>query len=72
MDNPLFELDNCHITPHISWAPRSAARALLQTTVEHIQALWRASAKCGELRDACPSRESGNPAAQVMDPPTRA
>ena len=38
LDNPLFTLDNCHVTPHISWATRSARARLMRTTVENIQA----------------------------------
>lgn len=38
LDNPLYTLDNCHITPHISWATRSARARLLQTTIDNIAA----------------------------------
>ena len=37
-DNPLFALDNCHVTPHISWATRSARARLMQTTVDNVAA----------------------------------
>ncbi len=37
-DNPLFSAKNCAITPHISWATRSARQRLLNTTLENIKA----------------------------------
>ena len=36
--NPLLELDNCVITPHISWATAAARGRLMQTTVDNIEA----------------------------------
>ena len=38
VDNPLFALDNCHVTPHISWATQSARGRLMGTTVGNIAA----------------------------------
>jgi len=37
-DNPLLTARNCTITPHISWATRSARQRLMVTAVENIQA----------------------------------
>ena len=37
-DNPLFALENCFITPHISWATRSARSRLMKTAVENLNA----------------------------------
>ncbi len=36
--NPLLELDNCVITPHISWATLAARGRLMQTTVDNVAA----------------------------------
>lgn len=36
--NPLLELDNCVITPHISWATAAARGRLMQTTADNIEA----------------------------------
>ncbi len=38
LDNPLFTLDNCHITPHISWATKAARARLMQLTVDNVTA----------------------------------
>ena len=37
-DNPLFEAKNCYITPHISWATKSARERLLSTVVGNVAA----------------------------------
>ena len=37
-DCPLYGLDNCFITPHISWATRSARSRLMRTGVENLKA----------------------------------
>ena len=37
-DNPLLTAKNCYITPHISWATRSARARLMQATVENVAA----------------------------------
>ncbi len=37
-DNPLLTAKNCYITPHISWATRSARARLMATTVENVKA----------------------------------
>ena len=37
-DCPLYHLDNCFITPHISWATRSARSRLMKTAVENLTA----------------------------------
>lgn len=37
-DSPLYRLDNCFITPHISWATRSARARLMRTGVENLKA----------------------------------
>ena len=37
-DCPLYRLDNCFITPHISWATRSARSRLMRTGVENLRA----------------------------------
>ena len=37
-NNPLMGARNCYITPHISWATRSARSRLLNTAVENVGA----------------------------------
>jgi glycerate dehydrogenase len=37
-DHPLVAASNCHITPHIAWASRSARQRLLATAVRNIEA----------------------------------
>ena len=37
-DNPLLQAKNCYVTPHISWATRSARARLMKTVVENIEA----------------------------------
>ncbi len=37
-DNPLLGLDNCIITPHISWAPREARQRLMDIAVKNLRA----------------------------------
>ena len=37
-DHPLFEVDNCILTPHNAWATREARERLLDGTVENIRA----------------------------------
>jgi glycerate dehydrogenase len=37
-DNPLLAAKNCHITPHIAWATRSARARLLETVVDNVRA----------------------------------
>ena len=37
-DHPLLGLDNCIITPHISWAPKESRERLMQTAVENVKA----------------------------------
>ncbi len=49
--NPLLELDNCVITPHISWAT-ATARRLMQTTVDNIEAFEAASRSTSSARQA--------------------
>jgi glycerate dehydrogenase len=36
-DNPLLAAPNCHITPHIAWATRSARQRLLDIVVANIR-----------------------------------
>ena len=38
-DNPLFTLENCHITPHIAWATQAARRRLMDTAAQNL-ASW--------------------------------
>jgi glycerate dehydrogenase len=40
-DNPLLTARNCYVTPHISWATRSARARLLEIVVENIAAFQR-------------------------------
>ena len=40
-DNPLLTAKNCYVTPHISWATRSARARLLEVVVENIAAFAR-------------------------------
>lgn len=37
-DNPLFNLKNCYITPHIAWASTAARERLMQSMLENIKA----------------------------------
>jgi glycerate dehydrogenase len=34
--NPLYELENCLITPHIAWASKQSREKLMDMTVENI------------------------------------
>jgi glycerate dehydrogenase len=34
--NPLFELENCIITPHVAWASKQAREKLMEITEENI------------------------------------
>ncbi len=36
--NPLLTAKNCHVTPHIAWATRSARARLLNTVVDNVKA----------------------------------
>ena len=38
MDAPLMKAKNCHITPHIAWATRSARSRLMDTAVDNLKA----------------------------------
>ncbi len=38
LDNPLLTAKNCYITPHISWATRSARARLMQSAVDNLAA----------------------------------
>ncbi|MFA6930763.1 MAG: D-2-hydroxyacid dehydrogenase [Lentisphaeria bacterium] len=40
-DNPLLNAKNCFVTPHISWATRSARSRLLDTAVANVQSFLR-------------------------------
>lgn len=40
-DCPLFTAPNCHITPHIAWATRSARQRLLSAAVDNVKAFLR-------------------------------
>lgn len=35
--NPLFQLDNCIITPHVGWATRESRQRLIDVTVDNIR-----------------------------------
>jgi glycerate dehydrogenase len=35
-DHPLLTAKNCYVTPHISWATRSARARLMQTAVDNV------------------------------------
>lgn len=37
-DSPLLKLDNCIITPHISWAARESRQRIMDTTIENLKA----------------------------------
>lgn len=37
-DNPLLHLDNCIITPHISWAAKESRQRIMDITVENVKA----------------------------------
>lgn len=37
-DNPLLKAKNCNITPHISWATRSARKRLMATAIRNLEA----------------------------------
>lgn len=36
-DNPLLGLDNCIITPHISWAPKESRQRLMDIAVNNLK-----------------------------------
>ncbi len=36
--SPLFEIENCQITPHIAWAPKEARQRLLNTAIQNVRA----------------------------------
>ena len=36
-DNPLFNLDNCFITPHIAWATQAARKRMMTIVLENIK-----------------------------------
>ena len=40
LDNPLFCLENCLITPHIAWTSTEARRTLLEQTARNIQTFF--------------------------------
>ena len=40
-DNPLFNLPNCVITPHIAWATKTARQTLLDRVVANLQAFLK-------------------------------
>lgn len=44
-DHPLFGLENCLITPHISWAALEARARLLEISIENIKAFLRGEPK---------------------------
>ena len=37
-NNPLLNLKNCIITPHISWASKESRQRIMDTTVKNIKA----------------------------------
>ena len=37
-NNPLLHLDNCIITPHISWAAKESRQRIMDITVENVKA----------------------------------
>lgn len=43
-DNPLLGLNNCLITPHISWATREARQRIMETTAANIRSFMEGSA----------------------------
>lgn len=44
-DNPLIGLNNCLITPHISWATREARQRIMQTTADNIRSFIEGKAQ---------------------------
>lgn len=42
-DNPLFTLDNCHITPHLAWATQAARRRLMDTAIGNLSSWMQGS-----------------------------
>lgn len=40
-DNPLYQAKNCFITPHISWATRSARSRLMDASIENVRAFLK-------------------------------
>jgi len=43
-DNPLLSLDNCYVTPHISWATFNARKRLLDTAIDNVEAFLNGKA----------------------------
>jgi glycerate dehydrogenase len=43
LDNPLFSLSNCVITPHIAWASGAARQKLLNVVVENVRSFLQGS-----------------------------
>ena len=39
-DNPLLQLENCVLTPHIAWSSLAARKRLMQITADNIQAFF--------------------------------
>lgn len=35
--NPLFDLENCNVTPHIAWAPHESRKRLLEAAIDNVK-----------------------------------
>lgn len=46
VDNPLFKLDNCIITPHIAWATKTARQRLLNIAAANIEGFLTGDLLC--------------------------
>jgi glycerate dehydrogenase len=44
-DNPLLEVENCIITPHIAWAPKESRKRLMNVAADNLEAFLAGEAK---------------------------
>jgi glycerate dehydrogenase len=42
--NPLTELDNCFITPHIAWATSASRKRCIETVIKNVEAFVKGEA----------------------------
>ncbi len=44
-DNPLYNVENCIMTPHIAWAPKESRKRLMDIAVSNVEAFLRGEAQ---------------------------